>query len=252
MKKSVLLLCALMCTVLVRAQGLGDYMEIDGVPGFVFYLDESGEHGLVMSFPMMSQKKANKYVKKGLMTSEKAQRLCMSDKTKKIKVKSKDMAAYRKDLSALLGDEGKRNRTIIEDYCKEKNLDLAIFKGQDFAANLGDGWYIPGDKELTLFANFYSGGLGKDNYITNGKLNSRPKEVSNDPLVQNELFLITFYGLTSSTLKKWGFRAMLHMDDAGKIKMSLKIKHWLEIFDTINNKSVETASGALTCAVHEF
>lgn len=48
--KKLMCLCALFaCAFLTKAQGLGDYMEIDGVPGFVFYVDETGEHGLVMS-----------------------------------------------------------------------------------------------------------------------------------------------------------------------------------------------------------
>ena len=33
----------------VNAVELGDYMEIDGVPAIVIYVDATGEHGLVMS-----------------------------------------------------------------------------------------------------------------------------------------------------------------------------------------------------------
>lgn len=257
MKKFALFVCALMSTVFVYAQGLGDYMEIDGVPGFVFYLDDSGEHGLVMSFPQIDGKRAQKLVKKGKMVAEKTQRLIHVEK--KIKVKSKDMKIYRNDLVNLLGDDGKQNQVIIADYCKEKNLDLSIFKGQDFAAHLGDGWFIPGDKELTLFAEYYAGGLGKDHTFSLG--NSRAKEVSNDPLIQDVLWGIVFGGLRSSSLKdaSWGFRAMVRIMPGA---LSLKVKQHFEIVDKV--KVTKFSSGAVegvkgvnggvinTCAVYEF
>ena len=37
-------------------KNLGDYIEINGVPAFVFYLDQSKEHGLAMSIPALDAK----------------------------------------------------------------------------------------------------------------------------------------------------------------------------------------------------
>ncbi|MBR2204211.1 MAG: hypothetical protein IJ914_08520 [Prevotella sp.] len=246
----------MMCTMLVQAQQLGDYMEIGGVPGFVFYLDESGEHGLVMSFYKMDEKDAKKLAKKGNLAEEKALRLALPEK-EKIKVKSKEMDAYREDLASLLTDDGKYNRMAIADYCKKNNLDLSIFKGQDFAAFLGDGWFIPGDNELEKFAKFYVGGLGEGNSFSVKAIINNAKEKCSDPLVQDILYRIAFCGIRSSSLKdpKWGFRALVRWAEGG-----FKVKEHYEIVDKIKTTkfsygSIETTkliNGLKTCAVHEF
>ena len=245
------------CSALVYAQGLGDYMEIDGVPGFVFSLDESGEHGLVMSFPELTEKKLKKFSD---FYGEAGTRLCIPGKDpKKVKVSSKDMKSYQDDLVTLLSDEGKQNKAIIADYCKEKNLDYTIFKGQDFAAHLGEGWFIPGDKELTLFAEFFIGGLGEDHGLKGVKaFVNRHKELSNDPKVQFVLQQVAFYGILSSTIKesKWGFRALTRYEKTLPLP-----KTWLELDEKIRinpnggvpiYKSIEDYKYLNTCAVHEF
>lgn len=256
MKRILLVFCTMMCTVLVHAQQLGDYMEIGGVPGFIFYLDESGEHGLVMSFYKMDEKDAKKLAKKNNLAEEKVLRLAPPEK-EKIKVKSKEMDAYREDLANILTDDGKYNRTAIADYCNKNNLDLSIFKGQDFAAFLGDGWFIPGDNELEKFARFYVGGLGESHPFSAKEVLSRSKEVTPDPLVQDIVMRMAFNGIRSSSLKdpKWGFRALIRY-----IQPGLKMKEHLEIVDKIKTTkftygSIETAkliNGIKTCAVHEF
>ena len=56
----------------VNAVELGDYMEIDGVPSIVIYVDASGEHGLVMSATAHDSKEAKvikKYLDNILITS---------------------------------------------------------------------------------------------------------------------------------------------------------------------------------------
>lgn len=49
MKKTIICLTCLLCTTLLHAYELGDYVEKDGVPSIVVYVDNSGEHGLLMS-----------------------------------------------------------------------------------------------------------------------------------------------------------------------------------------------------------
>ena len=119
MRKIFIILCIVMCSVCVKGQKLGDYMEIDGVPGFVFYLDETGEHGLVMSmWPIMAgwEKIQTKSLRKeGILTEEHMKKLSFP-KEKKIKISNKEMKKYYSDLSKLLGDDGEENRKIIEEY----------------------------------------------------------------------------------------------------------------------------------------
>ena len=49
--KRLLFMFVLMLTISIGTfaqKKLGDYIEFEGVPAFVFYLDQSGEHGLAM------------------------------------------------------------------------------------------------------------------------------------------------------------------------------------------------------------
>ena len=48
-KLFLLAVVAICFCINVNAVELGDYMEIDGVPSIVIYVDATGEHGLVMS-----------------------------------------------------------------------------------------------------------------------------------------------------------------------------------------------------------
>ena len=77
-RRNVVLGLILSMCVSTFAQQLGDYIEFDGVPSFVFYLDETGQHGLAMSMPALSPKQLkgiDRYVKKGLMTETQAEYL---------------------------------------------------------------------------------------------------------------------------------------------------------------------------------
>ena len=93
MRKIFIILCIVMCSVCVKGQKLGDYMEIDGVPGFVFYLDETGEHGLVMSmWPIMAgwEKIQTKSLRKeGILTEEHMKKLSFPKEKKITRNKNK-------------------------------------------------------------------------------------------------------------------------------------------------------------------
>jgi len=92
------------------SQKLGDYMEIGGVQAFVFYLDETGQHGLAMSMPALSPKQLkgiDKYVKKSLMTETQAEFLRNGNV-------SLDLDAYKK--------AGKLKK---EAWCQGENYDAA-------------------------------------------------------------------------------------------------------------------------------
>lgn len=248
--KRLLLMFVLMLfisTGAIAQKKLGDYIEIGGVPAFVFSLDGTGEHGLAMSIPAFdakSGKKVDKLVKKGLMNNEQAtifknNPLGQFNEKGTGGKKSKDLFVGLVDR---LTDNGKTNQQQITAYCKEKNISLEdVFPLQSWAKNLGEGWFIPGDHELTYFADFYFGGLGKKNSL-GLKFQYHAKDLCSNELIQESLFRMVFFGLFSSSC---------HHSDAGFRKLRCEMvkmsgKHWLEIFDRYSGQD------PLICAVHEF
>lgn len=248
MKKLFLLLCAVTLSVFSKAQGLGDYMEIDSVPGFVFYVDESGEHGLVMSFPELPEKWAKAYwVKRGFMTEENLKKIITPSKREKNgkKISWKELEVYYKELIPFLSDDGEQNSLVINKFCEEKSIELSLFPGQPFAAKLGKGWFVPGDRELKLFADFFSGGLEKANSYMPVK---RAKELSNDMAVQTTLLILTggSFSIGSSTMKfaSSGFRVL----NAKAISKKL----WLRLLDEYNNRPAQLVLRTCFVAIHKF
>lgn len=250
MKKIFTFLFVIMCSVSVKGQALGDYMEIDGVPGFVFYVDESGEHGLMMSmFPITAnweKIQTKNLIKEGILTEEHIKKL--SFPKNKIKTPKKKLKEYYSDLSKILGDEGEENRRIIEEYCNNNNLPLDVFEGQSFAASLGEGWFIPGNKEIEIFASFFAGGLGEGHLIDN---NMRSNELTNTPIAKFTLdWIVRSQGLLSSSIKSdIGFQCLVINH-----KSKIKAKYFLEIYD-ITTKGVPILKACpyiRTCAVHKF
>lgn len=260
MKKLFFLLCfSLLFSLCSHAYyRLGDYMEIDGVQAFVFYVDQSGEHGLVMSMPALTPKKVkkiDKIVKDGLLTEAQADVISKSyvldigsyDDAGMLKTKSK--RALFTDLIKSLSDNGEQNAIAITNYCKEKNISMKDnFPWEYWASQLGNGWFMPGDAELSLYAQFYCGGLGRKNglgikFVTKG----RAKELSGDERVQNALQTIAAFGIMSSTAKhpECGFRALCHVFAALG-----KTTEWFEILDEITGGCKEKSVS--TCAVHKF
>ena len=248
--KRLLLMFVLMLfisTGAIAQKKLGDYIEIGGVPAFVFSLDGTGEHGLAMSIPAFdakSGKKVDKLVKKGLMNNEQAtifknNPLGQFNGQGTSGKKSKDVFV---DLMDRLSDKGKTNQEQIIAYCNENNISLKdVFPLQYWAKNLGEGWFIPGDQELTTFADFYFGGSGKKHSL-GIKFQYHAKDLSSNELIQESLFRIVSFGLFSSSC---------HHADAGFRKLRCEMiamtgKHWLEIFDRYSGQV------PLVCAVHEF
>lgn len=252
MKKLMSLCVLFLCAILAKAQGLGDYMEIDGIGGFVFYVDETGEHGLVMSGAALDP--TSKAAKRIAKTSEKfgtpPEVLAASGTLSKMtlpipkKLSSKEKKKIFAELTPLLSDNGEQNAMAIENYCNEKGYAMQdYFPAQYWAQQLGEGWFIPGDKELNLFADFFCGGVGKENGLSFQKWLSHAKEKSIDPMVQTQISGFAITGINSSTAKSakaGGFRTMLHVKNA--------FKSWFEFFDEVNVKGVSVS----TCAVHKF
>ena len=226
---------------------LGEYIEIDGVPSFVIHYDEDGIHGVAMSifaFGEKGSKNIDKYIKKGIMTDAQGKifkdnpigeinSLGMGGKT------DKKMLA---DLIEYLSNDGKKNQERIEAFCVEKGVSLQEkFPMQYWAKCLGEGWFIPGDQELTYFANTYYGGLGRSNSL-GSKFLSHAKELCNNELVQEVLTFVVVNGLYSSSCSDatCGFKALRWQF------VPLTGKNYMDIFDCFRGKT------PMVCAAHKF
>lgn len=240
-------LLLIICIGASAQKKLGDYIEFGGIPSFVFFLDGTGEHGLAMSIPAFDekgQKKVDKLVNKGLLTAEQAEKM----KANPIGPFNRQGSGIKKSKELFAGllnrltDNGQNNQKQIEKYCEERNISLQeAFPMQYWAKNLGEGWFIPGDQELTYFANFYFGGLGKSNSL-GIKFQYHAKDLCSNELIQYSLFKMVVYGLFSSSC---------YFPDSGFRKLRCEMvklsgKHWLELFDSYSGEH------PLVCAVHEF
>lgn len=168
MKKSIILaLLAIFCASTASAQyAVGDIFEKDDVKGIVFYVDDSGEHGLAIT----AQKVMTKEEIKAYYAEQKAKRKAMTKEQKaEMKAFQKEMSAnivkYYADLQSKCGLEGKENAAIIKQYCAENNINMEYyFPNHHWASTLGEGWFIPGEKEAALYSEFISFGVGKPCY----------------------------------------------------------------------------------------
>lgn len=225
---------------------LGDYMLIGDVPCYVFYLDETGEHGLAMSFPLTSvrKKKFGAYVDScastGLIRAE------LADKYKDgtLLFPANINIKIPQELCAKLTNEGKKNQETIVAYCQENNVELSNFPHQFWASQLGDGWFIPGYKELELFAKFYTGGLGKEHKVGLLEKFNIVKSRTTDKRVQGAIYSSLFWGILSSTseAKNWkkGFEKL-----GWAQHNAMNPNEWLVMYSS-------HSSGFVVCAVHEF
>lgn len=131
MKKIILSIIALVSSIsMVQAQTykIGDVYDKGGVKGVVFYVDDSGEHGLLVS---PSGFKGNKWC-----TKEQANNTinCYDEK------------------------DGAVNMETIATYIKDNDASWDEFPLFQWARSLGEGWYIPASDELKLLAKAINGG----------------------------------------------------------------------------------------------
>ncbi|MDD7727122.1 MAG: hypothetical protein SPE13_01790 [Alloprevotella sp.] len=209
MKKLVSLLFVFLFSQFSFAQALGDFMILDGVPCFVFYVDESGEHGMVMSFSAISAKKAKKVQKEmEKLLAEEGGTQSDANNIQWSKLVEPDKfiwkADNKKDLEELVAKfstSGEHNLQVIKAYCQEHGKDLSNFSDHYWASQLGEGWFIPGDDELTKFAEFFCGGVGKENGLGISKWLGRSKHVTTNPLVKKQLYILCQNSILSSSVR---------------------------------------------------
>lgn len=131
MKKIMLSFIALVSSIsMVQAQTykIGDVYDKGGVKGVVFYVDDSGEHGLLVS---PSGFKGNKWCTKGQANNTIN---CYDEK------------------------DGAVNMETIATYIKDNDASWDEFPLFQWARSLGEGWYIPASDELKLLAKAINGG----------------------------------------------------------------------------------------------
>ncbi|MEE1173886.1 MAG: hypothetical protein U0K53_00225 [Paludibacteraceae bacterium] len=184
MKKLALYVMFMLLSIPIFSIELGEYMVVDGIPSIVIYVDQTGQHGMVMSAVAFSEK-PYKYASDRKWISK-----CLSSKNwndwKKVNPENSidresfegiylEMPAfdYKKfhkiaektdynGLRGLTSEYGKENAVIIAKYCEENDIDMEEYcPDQVWASQLGDGWYIPGNAELELYAQFLGQEIGK-------------------------------------------------------------------------------------------
>ncbi len=107
----------------------GDILSINGVKGIVFKVDDTGEHGSIMSVQAF---RCNKN-----MFAEKS--------------------AYLKDLQINSKTDGKQNTLILKEYADNHGLSISCYPLLNWCNSLGQGWYIPATEQLKQFVNYWLG-----------------------------------------------------------------------------------------------
>ena len=188
MKKIFLFVAALVTSMVAKAWQVGDLYANDptGVPAIVVYVDESGEHGLMMAPSAYTDKTYENFCKtlnKNRSKFEKrAAKISTIDKREEqfnmvwewLKTAPRYDSETRinrkspvyQEVAKLNTDFGSDNQKAIVKYCQDNNLELGeYFLDTKWASQLGDGWFIPGNHELELFCISFGLGLGDANGI---------------------------------------------------------------------------------------
>lgn len=133
MKKFIsLFICALLSVASYAQYKVGDIYNSNGVIGFVVVVDDSGNHGLVLS---LEDSKADWTIDESLNLVT----------------------------SAFYEDDGAKNMEAIGTYIQENGLTWNHFPVFAWARSLGDGWYIPAKDELEkIWTNLNGGDLKLD------------------------------------------------------------------------------------------
>ncbi len=155
MKKIFLTLFVALMTLVAQAQyKVGDIYNNGGVKGMVVVVDESGQHGLLISLEESDE-----------------------DWTKD--------ESLNLETTAFHEDDGSKNMEAISKYITENNKAWTDFPVFAWARSMGEGWYIPAKEELVQIWTNLNGGdlkLNKKSKKTWKKFNKIMKKAKGDPL----------------------------------------------------------------------
>lgn len=143
---------------------VGDIYDKDGLKGIVVKVDETGEHGLIMSL----KKSAKKW---------------LSDSDEK------------SETAAFFEDDGEKNMAAIEKYIEENGKSWEIFPFFEWCRSLGEGWYAPATDELKDILVTINGGEGKYNAKFMKVITKTLKKAKGDGLVNG--------GMTGTNNPQW-------------------------------------------------
>lgn len=161
MKKLFWLLTLVCGADIVFAQyKVGDVYEKDGVKAVIFYVDKAGEEGLAIT---VSEKEN---IDQWYLMLEN-----LKDKTQKKELKKsnneveKTIKTYYNQLVNSTCGYGAENMKAIKEFCAKNNVDMnKYFPAYVWAESLGEGWFVPGTYEASLYAEYIAFGVGKKSY----------------------------------------------------------------------------------------
>jgi hypothetical protein len=107
----------------------GDILQVNGVKGIVFKVDEEGAHGQMMSVKAFRGKE-NLYCNK----SSRLKGLKMADE-----------------------NNGQVNTEELLSFTQAKGISLSDYPVFNWCKSLGEGWYIPSVNQLKAFVNYWVG-----------------------------------------------------------------------------------------------
>lgn len=174
-KLLVLFVCLIGMVINASAKGgykVGDVYDKDGLKGIVVVVDDSGEHGLLMSFDGDGSRWCNKDVK--------------------LNVGATDM------------DDGEKNMERVANFIEKKGLSWEDFPIFNWARSLGEGWYIPAYNELKEMAENINGGsldkYSEKNFKAIGKIAKKNggKDFTGGAMGKSDL--LTMYSSTESEI----------------------------------------------------
>ncbi|MBP5650349.1 MAG: hypothetical protein J6X01_04650 [Bacteroidales bacterium] len=170
--KKLLLSFLLLCTILVvQAQEryhVGQMVPQGKFIAMVIYVDETGEHGLMISPVALPEN--NLLVKDMLKARAKEAGVSVEDYIPQLPTplmvkgeKDSKIAKVQKAMMAenLNGTSGEENCKNIVSYCSKNGISLDdYFPEVAWAISLGEGWFIPGMDEIEIYANVITNGAG--------------------------------------------------------------------------------------------
>lgn len=108
---------------------IGDVLDINGVKGIVYSVNEDGTHGHIMSVKAFRAKKDLFCLKSSFLKG-----IFMSDE-----------------------NDGMQNTQNLYNHCVEHGIPIISFPVFNWCQSLGQGWYIPSVNQLRDFVNYWLG-----------------------------------------------------------------------------------------------
>lgn len=181
---------AMLLTVSVKAYKVGDYYEKDGLKGIVVRVDDSGEHGLIMSLTCCSSKWLDG-------PDEKYNTNCFDE------------------------EDGEKNLASAEKYIKDNNKSWDMFPFIQWCRGLGPGWYPPAVDEIKDIMKAING--GKEDKVNTKAVNKISKLINKtykgDALIHSKLILSMYSSTESEGGSVYTFFYKPGLIGAGKLEI---------------------------------